>query len=128
MLLDTTFLVDLQRELSDGRSRGATSFLEEHPDARPCISLVTWMEFAEGYPARDEEACRMFLARFPLIVPDPSIAWRGSRIARDLRAKGSRIGDHDIWIAATAIERALSVVTRNPRHFERIAGLRFRTY
>ncbi|MEK7409221.1 MAG: type II toxin-antitoxin system VapC family toxin [Acidobacteriota bacterium] len=120
MLLDTTFLIDLQRELAGGRARGAVRFLDSQPGATPWISLFTWMEFAEGYPAEKEDACRLFLSRFSLILPDPAIAWRASRIARKLRESGSIIGDHDLWIAATAIERGMPLVTRNPKHFQRI--------
>ncbi len=128
MLLDTTFLIDLQRELAGGRARGAARLLNSHPDATPRISLITWMEFAEGYPAEKEDACRLFLSRFSLIVPDSAIAWRASRICRTLRESGSPIGDHDLWIAATAIEQGLPVVTRNPKHFGRISGLQVLSY
>ena len=107
MLLDTSFLIDLQRELAGGRARGAAGFLKVHPEATPWISLITWMEFGEGYPAEREEACRVFLSRFPLIVPDLAIAWRASRVSRQLRHDGSAIADHDLWIAATALERSL---------------------
>ena len=128
MLLDTTFLIDLQRELGGGRMRGAGRLLSSHGDAVPWISLVTWMEFAEGYPAEQEQACRLFLSRFPLILPDAAVAWRASRISRQLRESGATIGDHDLWIAATALERGLLLVTRNPRHFRRIPDLKTLEY
>ncbi|MBM4036866.1 MAG: type II toxin-antitoxin system VapC family toxin [Planctomycetes bacterium] len=128
MLLDTSFLIDLQRELAGGRARGAVRFFGSHPEATPWISLVTWMEFAEGYPPEKEDACRLFLSTFPLILPDPAMAWRASRLSRKLRASGSVIGDHDLWIAATALERGLPLVTRNPRHFRRIPELEILGY
>ena len=34
------------------------------------------------------------------------------------------IGDSDIWIAATALQYDLTLLTNNRRHFERIEGLR----
>jgi len=86
------------------------------------------MEFAEGYPDRQEEDCRGFLARFPLVLPEPGIAWQASRLLRELRGAGSPIGDHDIWIAATALERSLPLVTRDARHFRRIRDLAILTY
>lgn len=92
------------------------------------IALVTWMEFAEGYRDEQADACRMFLSRFSLIVPDTAIAWRASRISRSLRNLGAPIGDHDSWVAATAVERLLPVVTRNARHFRRVDDLDLRTY
>jgi predicted nucleic acid-binding protein len=121
--LDTSFLIDLQHELGGRRSRGASRFLTAHSEATPHISLVSWMEFAEGYAEEQEAACRLFLSRFPVIAPDQSIAWRASRISRRLRQSGTLVGDHDLWIAATALDRGMAVVTRNPSHFERIPGL-----
>jgi len=128
MLLDTTFLIDLQRELAGGRMRRAGRLLSSHPHAMPRISLSTWMEFSEGYPAEKEDPCRLFLSRFSLILPDSPIAWRASRISRTLRKSGSTIRDHDVWIAATAMERDLPLVTRNPRHFRRIPDLKILGY
>lgn len=128
MLLDTAVLIDLQRELAGGTKRGAVAFLQAHADETPWISIVTWMEFAEGYPAEKEESCRLFLSRFPVIVADAAIAWRASRIARELHRQRAMIGDHDVWIAATALERDLPVVTRNLRHFQRVPDLRVYGY
>jgi len=128
MLLDTSFLIDLQRELAGGRKRGAARLLSDHPEATPSISLVTWMEFAAAYPSEREDACRLFLSRFALVLPDPAVAWRASRICRTLRQAGSPIGDHDLWIAASALERGLPLVTRNPRRFRRIPHLQILIY
>ena len=123
MLLDTTFLIDLQRDLKGDRSRGAIRFLQSRTTASLCVSLISWMEFAEGYGSEREEDCRKFLSGFPLILPDVSIAWRASRLSRTLRGQGRRIGDHDLWIAATALEPKVPLVTRNSRHFRLISGL-----
>jgi len=124
VLLDTSFLIDLQRELGGGKARGAQRFLRGHAGETPWISLITWTEFGEGYGEDHEDPCRLFLSRFPLIVPDQSIAWKASRISRSLRASGAPIGDHDVWAAATAMTREMPLVTRTARHFDRIPGLR----
>ena len=128
MILDTCFLIDLQRELRDGKARGAVTFLRMFALEFPKISLVTWMEFAEGYPSEREADCRKFLTNFPLLTPDPEVAWRASRIQRDLRAAGQTIGDHDAWIAAAALAQNCPVVTQNTRHFEGVPGLSLKTY
>lgn len=128
MLLDTTFLIDLQRDLKGARPRGAVRFLQSRPSAQVCISLVSWMEFAEGYGPEREEACREFLSRFPLLLPDVSIAWRASRLSRQVREQGRQVGDHDLWIAATAIELGKPVVTRNVAHFRLIPGVEVIAY
>ncbi len=46
-----------------------------------------------------------------------------SRISHELKQSDSVIADHAVWIAATAPERSLAVVTRNPRDFRRVMGL-----
>ncbi len=86
------------------------------------------MEFAEGFDEPDETICRRSLAPFQLIVPDTEIAWRASRISRLLRQTGMAIGDNDLWVAATALERELPLVTRNLRHYERVPDLRIVSY
>ncbi len=128
MLLDTTFLIDLQRGLLHGRPAGALRFLEERPAEPVSISLVSWLEFAEGYGDDREHACRQFLSRFPLVSPDVAIAWRASRISRSLRASGRPMADHDLWIAATALELRRPLVTKNVRHFHAVPGLQVVTY
>jgi len=128
LLLDTTFLIDLQRDLKGGRSRGAARFLQSRPSAPVCISLISWMEFAEGYGPEREEACRQFLSRFPLVLPNVSIAWRASRLSRQMREQGRQVGDHDLWIAATAMELGKPLVTRNTKHFRLIPDLHIVVY
>lgn len=128
MLLDTTFLIDLQRDVKGGRSRGAARFLQSRPSASVCISLISWMGFAEGYGPERQEACRQFLSPFPLVLPDVSIAWGASRLSRQMREQGKRVGDHHLWIAATAAELGKTIITRNVRHFKLIPDLRVVVY
>lgn len=45
-----------------------------------------------------------------------------------LEEKGIRIGDMDIFIAATALEENLILVTGNTSHFNRIPGLKIENW
>jgi predicted nucleic acid-binding protein len=45
-------------------------------------------------------------------------------IRGDLRRAGQTVSDNDLYIAATAIRRDMTLVTRNRKHFDRIPGLR----
>lgn len=45
-----------------------------------------------------------------------------------LESKGMKIGDMDMFIAATALEEDLIVVTGNTEHFERIPGLKIENW
>ena len=51
------------------------------------------------------------------------IAHQFGIIRGDLRQRGLGIGDPDVFIAATAMHHALTLVTQNIRHFGRIPGL-----
>jgi len=126
--LDTTVLLDLQKELRRGKPGAATRLLETSGDAPVFISFVTWMGFAEGFRDDDRPSCERFLSGFQILWPDADTAWRAARVSRSLRASGQPIGDHDLWIAATALQHGHAVVSRNDEHFQRVPGLSFLPY
>lgn len=128
MILDTTVLVDLQRELQRSRPGDAMGLLESISDEQVSIAFVTWMEFAEGFGDSRREDCERYLSPFPVLWPDIEVSWQASRIARRLAADGRSIGDHDAWIAAFGLRYGRPVVTRNNRHFSRVSGLDVRAY
>ena|ERR1017187_7352841 len=128
MLLDTDFVIEFHRETQTTKPRGTKLFLQSQTGKALQISLVTWMEFAEGVAVEQRLVCEAFLSTFLVLRPNAAIAWRASRIARLLKQEGRTIGDHDIWIAATALEYDEPLVTRNLRHFQRVQGLELLTY
>jgi predicted nucleic acid-binding protein len=128
MILDTTVLVDLQRELRRERPGHAVALLAQARDASIFISFVTLMEFAEGFGDDERSRCERFLSPFQVLWPDADTAWHAARLSRALAAEGTPIGDHDLWIAALALQHGRAVVSRNQRHFRRVPGLALRTY
>ncbi len=128
MLFDTTFLIDLQREAQRRQPGRACRFLREHPDVPVRICVLTWGEFAEGFGPDGEQACADALRPYPTLPLSEAIAWRYGQISKGMRARGERIGDNDLWIAATALHHDLELVTRNGDHFRRVPGLRVLTY
>jgi predicted nucleic acid-binding protein len=128
VILDTTVLVDLQKEIRREQPAAACRLLEAAGDAAVFITYVTWMEFAEGFGDDAREGCGRFLAGFKVLWPDVDTAWIASRVSRSLRASGGPIGDHDLWIAALGLQHGRTIVSRNEQHFRRVAGLSFRTY
>lgn len=120
-ILDTCFLIHLQREWVRKQTGSATRFLERHAGEEFGVSVISTLEFLEGYghPADGER----FLTPFPQLPVTTEVARIGSRIRRDLRQRGEMIGDFDILIAATALEAGRALITDNARHFERIDGL-----
>ena len=92
------------------------------------ISLVTYGEIYEGiYFGRDPRASQKgfsdFLRSVDVFPLNRRIMQRFARIRGDLRRSGQLIGDPDLLIAATALHYHRSLITRNVRHFQRIAGL-----
>ena len=64
-----------------------------------------------------------FLREVDVIPLNRQIMKRFARIRGELRSTGNIVPDPDILIASTAIHYELTMVTRNLRHFERIAGI-----
>jgi tRNA(fMet)-specific endonuclease VapC len=120
-VLDTCFLVSLQREWARGTTGPARQYLERGSTEEYAISTVTVLEFLEGYrnPAEGER----FLEPFPRLEVNSRVAQVGSRIRRGLRGQGEPIGDFDLLIAATALAAGLPLVTANINHFQRVEGL-----
>ena len=125
-LVDTDLLIDLQREYVKGEPGPAMAFLRAHEGVALAISTVSVLEFLEGYghPRAGE---RLLEAYVRLPVTD-SVARRGSRLRRTLRAAGQMIGDFDVLIAATALDAGVPLVTANVTHFKRVQGLEVETY
>lgn len=125
-LLDTCFLIDLQRERVRGQAGPAGRFLAAWPDEQFAVSAVTAVEFLEGYERG--EAGERLLALFLLLPVTLEVARVGGRLRRALRQQGRLIGDFDLLIAATAMAADVALVTDNTRHFERVDGLKLETY
>jgi tRNA(fMet)-specific endonuclease VapC len=65
---------------------------------------------------------------FELVPITRAIADTYAQITRRLRAKSQLIGANDLWIAASALQKNIPLVTRNAAEFSRIEGLEVRFY
>lgn len=126
MILDTCFLIDLQRELQTEERGHAVAFLEAHASQPFAISVISVTEFLEGF-ARSVEGERL-IRNFAHLQITSSIAREAARLRRGLRESGMLIGDFDILIAATALVESLPLVTSNEGHFGRVPGLELVLY
>ncbi|NNC88486.1 MAG: type II toxin-antitoxin system VapC family toxin [Akkermansiaceae bacterium] len=125
-LLDTSVLIHLQREWTRDEDGPVHAYLRDHGSEEFSISVITSLEFLEGY-AQVAEGER-FLEPFPQIEVTRGVARSASRIRRSLRQRGEMIGDFDILIAATALVAGVPLVTDNTQHFERVEGLVMERY
>lgn len=92
------------------------------------LSVVALAEIYEGvFNARDpetsEQSLNAFLESVSLIGVDQETARIFGRERGRLRKAGLLIGDADLFIAATALQHNVILLTNNRRHFERIEGL-----
>lgn len=123
LILETTFLVDLEREALRGNPGPAHRFLETHGDRELCIALTTAGELACGPRLQERGAWDALVRRFRVLVPDLETCWTYGQAYRYLKDNGLPIGANDLWIAAVSIVHGIPLVTRNPSHFRRVPGL-----
>ena len=127
--LDTTFLIDLQRERRQGIQGSACRLLDIHAKALLTCSAIAWGEFVEGLSDGARHPVAVFLRSRLIIHP---VTERTGEVygalVRHLRMQGVLIGGNDCWIAAVAKERGEALVTRNQSDFSRVPDLRIVPY
>lgn len=122
--VDTSFLIDLQRERALGSGDGpAHRFLTQSPDAELFLSTVALAEFAEGFDRTDDPRITAVREGHTLIPVDERTALTYAEMARRLRGRGAMIGANDLWIGCSSLLLGLPVLTANTSDFGRIDGL-----
>lgn len=128
LILETSFLVDLDRE-AEARSPGAAQqLLRDLATTRFFVTFTVAGELAAGYRASSRGRWEELLAPFHILPMTVETGWQYGRVYRHLRANGELIGSNDLWIAATALAHGLPLVTRNVRHFRRVPDLEVLSY
>ena len=128
LILETTFLIDLERELAHGVEGPAQAFLTSHPTSQLHITFTVAGELAAGVSLDRRAKWEQFVAPFRVLPYTQDVCWEYGQAFRFLQANGLLIGANDLWIAATAIASEMPVVTRNARHYQRVPGLQVLTY
>ncbi len=102
----------------------------------PFISVVTVSELKVGVHRANTPERRTNRSRFVATVLscvtvldiDSAVADIHARIVADLTTKGTTIGPHDFWIAATTLKYDYDLLTTNTREFQRVPNLRVIDY
>jgi tRNA(fMet)-specific endonuclease VapC len=122
--VDTTFLIDLQRERIAGDNEGAAHrFLRRSPDAELFLSTIALGEFAEGFEDVEHPVVAAMRDGHTLVPVDDQTAFLYARVVRQLRRRGELIGTNDLWIGCSSLRLGIPLVTANVEHFRRIDGL-----
>jgi predicted nucleic acid-binding protein len=122
-LLDSSFLIDLERETAAGEIGPARRFLPSLRGRPLVVSIVSVEEILEG--ATDEAASLASLQRFAIQGLHFTQAQRCALLQR--RAP-RRLGENDAWLVATADSLDADVVGADRAAFARLGTryLRFR--
>ena len=128
LILETSFLIDLEREHNRGAPGSAAAFLESNGDARLYLPFVVAGELAAGMSLADRAKWEAFLAPFFVLAWNADVSWEYGRAYRYLQDNGRLIGGNDLWIAAIALAYRMPVVTRHVEHYRRVPGLEVEAY
>lgn len=121
--IDTTLLIDLQRERASGREGAAHALLRAESGSELCLSTVALGEIAEGFGDPEHPFLTLVRRSHTLLPVDEEVSLAYGALARHLRRDGRLIGTNDLWIAATSLRHGLPLVTADAGHFGRIEGL-----
>jgi len=122
-LLDSSFLIDLERETAAGEVGPARAFLPSLRGRPLVVSIVTVEELLEG--ASDEARAIASLQRFAI----HGLHFAQARRCALLQRRASRrLGENDAWLVATADSLNADVVGADRGAFVRLGRryLRFR--
>jgi predicted nucleic acid-binding protein len=107
------------------------AWMTQHEEEGFEVAAITVVELWHGverasgeHRGKRERYIRAILEELPKIPYTETTALEHARIWALLESSGQMIGDYDLIVAATAVERGCAVATFNKRHFERVKGLR----
>ena len=126
-LADATFLIDLWREREGGGP--ASLFAAAHTEAIVALPWISKAEFLRGaFVAQQGHSGEIFLRNFQTVWPSEATLRLYAEIYGDLRGANKMIGPHDLWIAASARELGVPLLTRNGQEFRRVKGIEVVNY
>lgn len=131
---DTSFLIDLHREVKTERLSSAFAFMETLDDREALgISVHVLCELRGGAELckrviHEQEALDQLLQGFHIAHTDERFMPIHARLHASLVRAGQTIGAMDLLIATHALVEDAELVTKDTKHFSRVPGLRVLSY
>ena len=127
VLIDSNVLIAAERGLLDVAAKVRGREGEEF-----FISVITASELLHGvWRAKDAKIrarraafVEGILKHFPVLPIESAVARTHAQLWAELDAKGSPIGAHDLWLAASCVALGHALITRNIREFKSVPGLK----
>ncbi len=121
IVADTDVLIDALR----GREPIRTRVADAIGSGALTTTAVSAFELLCG-ARRDAErhAVNTLLASLEVLALDEAAGRHAANVHADLTARGESIGMGDCLIAGICVQNGVGLLTRNRRHFERVAGLK----
>lgn len=122
--LDTSFLIDLQRERRrEAQDGAATLFLQADPSLELLLPIAVPGGFAESFDTESHPVLHAVRELHTLLPLGEDTALRYATTTRRMRSAGTLIGSNDLWIAATCLQHDVPLVTAQVAEFRRVPEL-----
>ena len=126
VLIDASVLIEHERKKLDFTER-----LKGRDDEEFFLSVITVSELLHGVHRAVEPGVRArrsawveaIIDNFPILPIDAAIARSHAQLWAELSSRGTPIGAHDVWLAASCVAHGYRFVTTNLRDFSRVPGL-----
>lgn len=124
ILLDTNIVSFLFK--GDSRAKSYAPYLQGQ---RLAISFMTvaelyqWAAIRRWGTRRIKQLEQTLMTNYTVLSFDVALCQKWGELRAKRRAIGKPISPEDAWVAATALQYDLPLITHNPKDFERIPGL-----
>jgi predicted nucleic acid-binding protein len=120
IIADTDVLIDFLA----GHEPSATVVAREIERGNLRTTVISRFELLAGArTTKQETAIRDLLGSVPALLLDPAAADKAAAVRRELEKAGQSIGMADCLIAGVSLVSGSPLLTRNVRHFSRVAEL-----
>lgn len=104
--------------------------LAQYLDSEIRLVWIVRAEFLRGAVMAGHDSSRVneFLSRHKTLWPDEGTLALYVQIYTTLARTNQMIGPHDLWIAATALQHQMPLLTQNVNEFRRVSGLQMVDY